>query len=82
MQEFKTCPISTGMIIEDVSISTTRGGCETVFHRVNKEEIMREKIPYRLIAFLPYGHALAHREANLNQPLWYPGRSSIIGGNY
>ena len=68
-RNLKTHRVSTMMIIEDVS-------------SVNKEEIMRGKIPYRLIAFLPYGHALAHGEADLNQPLRYPSRFSIVGSNY
>ena len=43
---------------------------------------MREKIPFCLIRYLPYGHALAHGEANLYQPLRYPGSYSIVGGDY
>jgi len=43
---------------------------------------MKEKIPYWLIQFLPFGHALAHGEANLDRPLRFPGRFSIVGGDY
>ena len=43
---------------------------------------MREKIQFGLIRYFPYGHGLAHGEANLYQPLRYPGRYSIVGGDY
>eukprot|EP00986_Skeletonema_menzelii_P021274 scaffold33840_cov171-Skeletonema_menzelii.AAC.1 len=74
--------LSKDQIESEVPITTTRAACETVFRRVDNEAVMKEKVPYWIIPWLPHGHALAHGEANLCRPLRYPGRNSIVGDDY
>ena len=74
--------ISKGQIEAEIPITTVRGGSETVFKRIVNEDALREKIPYRLIQWLPHVHALAHGEANLFKPLRYPGQNSSVGADY
>ncbi|EJK76479.1 hypothetical protein THAOC_01755 [Thalassiosira oceanica] len=73
---------SEAMILGEVPLTSQRATCETVFDRVQKEEILREKIPYYLIPWIPHATALAHGEVNLHQPSRQPGRGAIVGNNY
>ena len=74
--------LSKDQIESEVPITTARAPCETVFKRVDDEAVMKEKVPYWIIPWLPHGHALAHGQANLCRPLRYPGRNSIVGDDY
>lgn len=74
--------LSTLQILSDVLITTIRAPCEIVFKIVYSEDVLSEKIPYGLISLLPFGHALAHGEANLHQPLCRPGKCAIVGDDY
>lgn len=78
----KTERLSGEQILSEVMLTIRRSGTETVFRRTDTEAVMKEKIPYWLLSILPYGHALAHGEANLYQPLRYPGRNAIVGQDY
>lgn len=74
--------LSKDQIESEIPITTVRAPCETVFRRVDNEAVMKEKVPYWIIPWLPHGHALAHGEANLCRPLRFPGRNSIVGDDY
>ena len=74
--------LSKEQIEAEIPITTVRGASETVFSRIVVEDALKEKIPYWLIQWLPYVHALAHGEANLFKPLRYPGRNSSVGADY
>jgi hypothetical protein len=74
--------LSKEQIESEVPLTSVRAPCETVFKRVDNEAVMKEKVPYWIIPWLPHGHALAHGEANLCRPLRFPGRNSIVGADY
>ena len=74
--------LSKDQIESEIPITTIRAPCETVFRRVDNQAVMKEKVPYWIIPWLPYVHALAHGEANLCRSLHVPGRNSIVGDDY
>ena len=65
-----------------VLITTVRAACETVFKRVQGKNVLSEKLPYAVMPFVNWGHAIAHGEANLCMPLRMPGRQAIVGSDY
>ena len=73
---------SEEQIVGEVGITERRSVCETVFARVQKEDLLREKIPYFLIPWIPHATALAHGKVNLHQPSRRPGRGAIVGDDY
>ena len=82
LSNYTTQSLSTAQIISEIPITTSRGGCETVFERISHEKILRERIPYWLLPWLPHGHALAHGMANLCQPIRKFGPYSIVNDDY
>ena len=78
----KTHRLSAEMIASEIPVTTVRAPCETVFARVQNENVLRERVKYRLIPYLPHGHILATGETNLNKPLRRPGRQSIVDDDY
>mmetsp|Transcript_14350 Transcript_14350/g.24033 ORF Transcript_14350/g.24033 Transcript_14350/m.24033 type:complete len:730 (-) Transcript_14350:42-2231(-) len=74
--------LSKEQIESEIPITSVRAPCETVFKRVDNHAVMKEKVPYWIIPWLPHGHALAHGEANLCRPLRFPGRNAIVGDDY
>ena len=78
----KTHRLSSEQIVSEIPVTSIRAPCETFFWRVVQEEALSEKIPYYLLSYLPYAHAIAHGFANLYEPLRRPGRNSIVGDDY
>ena len=73
---------SEEQIVSEVPLTSKRAVCETVFKRVVLQALLREKIPYYLIPWIPHASSLAHGEVNLNQPSRRPGRGAIVGDDY
>ena len=70
------------MIESEIPVTTVRAPCETVFARVQQENLLRERVKYHSIPYIPHGLMLAAGEANLNKPLRRPGRHSIVDDEY
>jgi len=78
LRNSKTHRLSRDQIIEDVGITTTRGGCETVFFSSRLRSHLEGENPILVDSISPLWPRTGSRRAYLYQPLRYPGRFSIV----
>ena len=69
---------SQDMIIADRETSYTRVPVEDGYGRYRDETILKDRVPYWVIAMLPFAHEWAHANINLSDPIRKPGSSSIV----
>ncbi len=53
------------MIESNIPVTTVHTPCETVFSRVQDKDVMKERVQYHLIPYVPHGHMLTTGDTNL-----------------
>ena len=70
--EVKDYRRSAAMIKEDQETSYSRVPAENNYERYRNETVLKGKVPYWVIALLPYAHEWAHASMNLQEPIRRP----------